>query len=93
MPFSGERLDNFRPAAWLPSRAYDLVVRSIQWRILSLGSIFTTGDNGLVFSGEMTQEQRRESTNTTCGANGLISYDGLLIKDVYITLILGWLTA
>ncbi|MEC7159710.1 MAG: hypothetical protein VXW24_05410, partial [Bacteroidota bacterium] len=27
MPFSGERLDNFRPAAWLPSKVYDLVVR------------------------------------------------------------------
>ena len=59
MPFSGERLDNFRPMRWLPSKVYDLVVRPIQWRILSLGSIFTTGDNGLVFSREMTQEQKK----------------------------------
>ena len=86
MPFSGERLDNFRPAAWLPSKVYDLVVRPIQWRILSLGSIFTTGDNGLVFSGEMTQEQKKGIYQyLLCQLqNGLIPCDGLLIKDVYL---------
>ena len=87
MPFSGERLDNFRPMRWLPSKVYDLVVRPIQWRILSLGSIFTTGDNGLVFSGEMTQEQKKGAYQYLLSQlqNGLIPYDGLLIKDVYTT--------
>lgn len=86
MPFSGERLDNFRPTAWLPSKVYDLLVRPIQWRILSLGSIFTTGDNGLVFSGEMTQEQKKGIYQYLLSQlqNGLIPYDGLLIKDIYM---------
>ena len=86
MPFSGERLDNFRPKGWLTSKVYDLVVRPIQWRILSLGSIFTTGDNGLVFSGEMNQEQKKGIYQYLLSQlqNGLIPYDGLLIKDIYM---------
>ena len=49
MLFRGERLDSFRPNRWLAQKLYDIIVRPIRWRVLSLGSIFTTGDNGLGF--------------------------------------------
>ncbi len=86
MPFNGERLDNFRPTRWLSSALYDILVRPIRWRVLSLGSIFTTGDNGLVFSKELSQEAKAEVYGYLLSQfqNGLIPFDGLLIKDVYM---------
>ena len=85
MPFSGERLDNFRPNNWLTQKIYDVIVRPIRWRVLSLGSIFTTGDNGLVFFKELSQEAKEEVYDyLLCQLqNDLIPYDGILIKDVY----------
>ncbi|MGC6421078.1 MAG: hypothetical protein ACON48_08260 [Chitinophagales bacterium] len=85
MPFSGKRLDTFRPSGWLSQKVYDLVVRPIQWKVLSLGSIFTTGDNGLVFSNELDQETKEAVYRDLLSQlqNGFIPYDGLLIKDIY----------
>lgn len=85
MPFSGKRLDNFRPNRWLAQKIYDVAIRPIQWRVLSLGSIFTTGDNGLVFSSELAQEEKEEVYQYLLGLlqNGLIPFEGLLIKDLY----------
>ncbi|MBA99929.1 MAG: hypothetical protein CMN34_03275 [Saprospirales bacterium] len=86
MLFRGERLDSFRPNRWLAQKLYDIIVRPIRWRVLSLGSIFTTGDNGLVFSKELSQEAKEEVYGYFLYQlqNGLIPYDGLLIKDVYM---------
>ena len=86
MPFQGDRLDNFRPKIFFTRIIYNAFVRPIRWRIVSLGSIFTTGDNGLVFSDNLSQENRATIYHFLLRhvREGLIPYDGLLVKDIYV---------
>ena len=86
MAFQGDRLDNFRPKIFFARIMYNAFVRPIRWRIVSLGSIFTTGDNGLVFFDNLSQENKLIIYHFLLGhlRDGLIPYDGLLVKDIYV---------
>ena len=82
MPFSGERLDNFRPTGWLPSKVYDLAVVRFNGGYCLWKHLYHRRQ----WLGFQTPEQKKESTNIYSQLqSGLIPYDGLLIKDVYIT--------